>query len=70
MMMAMNVTVNGQTSDLPASCSIESLLDSLNLAEAACAVEVNATLVPKRQHADHSLIEGDIVEVVSLVGGG
>ena len=66
----MNVTLNGAPHPLPEPCTIESLLAGLDLGQATCAVEVNANLVPKRDHAGHELTEGDEVEVVTLVGGG
>jgi thiamine biosynthesis protein ThiS len=33
-------------------------------------VEVNRKVVPRRQHAEHTLRDGDTVEIVTLVGGG
>ena len=36
----------------------------------AAAVEVNEALVPKREHPEHELADGDTVEIVTLVGGG
>jgi thiamine biosynthesis protein ThiS len=40
------------------------------LGGAACAVEVNRQLVPKKQHESQELKDGDSVEIVTLVGGG
>ena len=66
----MNVTVNGTRHALPQPCTIEVLLDRLELGRKACAVEVNTNLVPRRDHGSHELNEGDDVEIVTLVGGG
>ena len=66
----MNVSVNGHERELEAPCSIEHLLALHDLATAACAVEVNAELVPKASHARRLLEDGDVVEIVTLVGGG
>lgn len=66
----MNVVVNGKLREIPAGATAEDLVRLLGLEKAACAVEVNARLVPKKQRAEHRLAEGDKVEVVSLVGGG
>ena len=66
----MNVTVNGDSRDLPDSSSVAALLEELGLSKTACAVEVNATLVTKREHPACELAEGDDVEIVTLVGGG
>jgi sulfur carrier protein len=34
------------------------------------AVEVNEEVVPREQHAERELRDGDRVEIVTLVGGG
>lgn len=66
----MNVIVNGTAHELPAGASVRALIESMGLAKAACAVEVNQLLVPRRSHESHTLADGDRIEVVSLVGGG
>ena len=66
----MKITVNGQELSLAASCTVRQLLERLELAAAPCAVEINATLLPKGEHSGHALTDGDTVEIVTLVGGG
>ncbi|MCC6230721.1 MAG: sulfur carrier protein ThiS [Phycisphaerales bacterium] len=66
----MKIVVNGQTREVPEGTSVESLVTELGLAKAACAAEVNKKLVPNRERAGMTLREGDVVEVVTLVGGG
>ncbi|MBL8758285.1 MAG: sulfur carrier protein ThiS [Phycisphaerae bacterium] len=66
----MTVTVNGEPRELAPGATVSALLETLGLARAACAVEVNRELVPKKQHPLHALADGDRIEVVSLVGGG
>ena len=51
-------------------CTVADLLNHLELAGGACAVEVNAGVVPRRDHEHHMLGDGDTVEIVTLVGGG
>jgi sulfur carrier protein len=46
------------------------LLARLNLADAPIAVEVNMELIPREDHAQHILRDGDELEVVKFVGGG
>ena len=65
-----NIELNGETLTLAPECSIADLLRTKHLDRTPCAVEVNRKVVPKRQHADHTLHEGDTVEIVTLVGGG
>lgn len=64
------IVVNGQNLELPEKADVPALLERLGLAKAACAVEINKKLVPKREHAAAILKDGDSIEVVALVGGG
>lgn len=66
----MILTVNGQPHEEPAPLTLAQLIERLGLAGGACAAEVNRKLVPKREHAARELQDGDVVELVSLVGGG
>lgn len=67
----MKLTLNGQTYDLPGDrATVADLVAALGFAKQAVAVEVNRQLVPKRRHTESSLRDGDVVEVVTLVGGG
>ena len=65
----MNILVNGEPREVPAGFSVAQLLDQLQLTRHV-AVEVNLEILPRRQHAERVLLEGDRVEVVTLVGGG
>lgn len=67
---SMRCVVNGEAQELPDAASVAELLRLRGLEKSACAVEVNASLVPKREHAGLALAEGDRVEIVTLVGGG
>jgi thiamine biosynthesis protein ThiS len=64
------VTINGEKRTLPDGATVASLLAELGLSALPAAVEVNKRLVPKRRHTEQPLADGDIVEVVTLVGGG
>lgn len=66
----MRCFINGQIEELPEGLTVASLLRERGLERAACAVEVNETLVPKGAHPQRALGEGDRVEIVTLVGGG
>jgi sulfur carrier protein len=66
----MQITVNDEVLMLSEPCTITALLARYELSETPCAVEVNANLVPKRDHDEHMLRGGDRVEIVTLVGGG
>ena len=66
----MLLKVNGETTEAIEGCTVSGLLEQRGLVERPCAVEVNRALVPHRQHPETTLIEGDEVEIVTLVGGG
>ncbi|GAB5495243.1 MAG: hypothetical protein Phyf2KO_03230 [Phycisphaerales bacterium] len=66
----MLINLNGKSHETPEGTTIAQLIEQLNLADQACAVEVNKALVTKANHATHTLSEGDTVELVTLVGGG
>lgn len=66
----MRITVNGETREMGDDLTVEALLTALDLQGKPCAVEVNRAVVPRREHADRSLADGDTVEIVTLVGGG
>ena len=66
----MQVTVNGTHTQIQDGSTVAALLEKLDLAKHPCAVEVNKALVPKRRHAEHALKDGDVLEIVTLVGGG
>jgi sulfur carrier protein len=46
------------------------LLQQFKMEPRYVAVEVNLALVPRGQHAQYVLKDGDRLEVVTLVGGG
>ena len=64
------LTVNGSPRRGADGLSVAALLVECGLAGKPCAVEVNKTLVPKSRHATTVLKDGDVVELVTLVGGG
>jgi len=66
----MRVTVNGTEKELSGGLTIESLLVELGLAERRVAVELNRAIIPREDYPATSLSDGDVVEILSFVGGG
>jgi len=66
----MKLTVNGEPMALPAGATVGALIESLGLAGKRLAIELNENIVPRSQHADTALAEGDQIEVVRAIGGG
>lgn len=65
-----NILLNGQPRQTPDQITIRRLLEELKLPARGIAVEVNEQIVPRDQHAEFVLRDGDRLEIVSLVGGG
>ena len=63
------LAVNGEAKKTQAT-TVAGLLEELGLVGQAVAVEVNQAVVPKKQHGETRLNEGDRVELGTLVGGG
>lgn len=66
----MQVEVNGNAMELPAGATIATLIEQLALTGKRLAVEVNEDIVPRSQHLEFTLSDGDRVEVVHAIGGG
>lgn len=63
------VTINGKNREMQGK-TISEMLAILEYRVDAVAVERNEVIVPKAEYADTVLADGDVVEVVSFMGGG
>lgn len=63
------VKVNGQEIDV-AGMTVLDFVTSANYNPMRIAVEINGDIVPKSTYGERILEDGEIVEVVSFVGGG
>lgn len=66
----MNIHVNGEALQLPENSSIINLLEHLEMTRGRVAVELNTEIVPRSQHHNTQLKDGDMVEIVHAIGGG
>lgn len=66
----MKVIVNGTPQPLAEGTTVSQLLEQMALAGKRVAVERNGEIVPRSQHAQSSLADGDRLEIVVAVGGG
>jgi thiazole synthase len=64
------ITLNGERRELQGPLSVAGLLGYLGLKPEHVAVEVNSGLVTRSKHAETVIAPGDVLEVVTLVGGG
>ena len=65
----MQLTINGEQHDVQ-SKTVGTVLTEIGMDQGPCAVEVNRTLVPAKSRDVHKLENGDVLEIVTLVGGG
>lgn len=66
----MKLTINGDEREVADALTIAGLLGELRIADQPVAVEVNGAVAPKSQHTEHALADGDVLEIVTFVGGG
>jgi sulfur carrier protein len=66
----MRATVNGEPVELPEGLTVAALLKHLGLRAERIAVERNGLVVKKARHAEELLATGDVLEIVTFVGGG
>lgn len=66
----MHLTVNGDPVELETGATIQRLLEQLDMDTGRVAVEINREIIPRSEHADHRLTEGDRIEIVHAIGGG
>lgn len=64
------IVVNGETRTVSADLTVAQLLSDLGLAGVRVAVERNLAVVPRAQHVETQLEDGDRLELVTFVGGG
>lgn len=64
------ITVNGKEIPWTENLSVADFLDANGYKINRIAVELNYKILPKSQYSATLLKEGDVMEVVSFVGGG
>lgn len=63
------VQINGQAYEA-ANKTVEKLIQELGYDLRTIAVEINEEIVPKATYSNVKVSDGDVIEVVSFVGGG
>ncbi|TET31833.1 MAG: sulfur carrier protein ThiS [Planctomycetota bacterium] len=66
----MTVKVNGETRKIPAETTVSGLIESMNIRTSMFAVERNKKVVRRAEHASTVLSDGDVLNIVTFVGGG
>ena len=65
----MRLVVNGEPQQVPLGATVLELLQTLGI-RGRVAVEHNGSVLRQAEHAERRLQEGDVLEVVTFVGGG
>ncbi len=66
----MQVFLNGEPRQLQPGTTVAALVETLGGDPRGIAIERNLEIVPKSQHGEVVLQDGDRLEVVQFVGGG
>jgi sulfur carrier protein len=66
----MNITLNGERKTVPDKVTVAGLLEFLQIQHQRVAVELNETIVKKDRYPDTVVKDGDLLEIVSFMGGG
>ncbi|WP_110654551.1 sulfur carrier protein ThiS [Salinicola halimionae] len=66
----MLIQLNGEPRPLEGDSTLTNLVESLGLTGRRIAIEVNEEIVPRSQHGQMRLNDGDRVEIVHAIGGG
>ena len=66
----MTLTVNGNPVSLDSPISLTEYLEQNQYKIAQIAIEHNGEILPKSRYAETLLKEGDVIEIVTFMGGG
>ena len=66
----MKITINGESKEVRDGMTVAELLREISTPAVGVAVELNQAIVPRSLHVSTILEEGDLLEIVKMVGGG
>jgi len=66
----MNITVNGESHEVPENTTVAEIIAQMGLTGKRIAIELNKEILPFQQHTTHVLCAGDSMEIVQAIGGG
>jgi sulfur carrier protein len=65
-----SITLNGRSRSLDSAVTVPLLLEQLDIDPRRIAVAINDEVIPKNQYQNTTMRDGDVVEIVRMVGGG
>lgn len=66
----MNITLNGEAHELEDGTTVAAMVEAVTHDQTRVAVERNLKIAPRATWNETVLEDGDVIEVVTLVGGG
>ncbi len=66
----MTISINGEQREIAGGTTLAALLDALGVRRDGTAVALNDDVVPRAQHDQITLQEGDRLEIIVAVAGG
>lgn len=66
----LTLSLNNQLTVLPRTMTLLDALEHLDMNDKRSAAAVNGEFVPRSEYCNHTLNEGDTIDIVKPVGGG
>ena len=66
----MELKINGIVKEVEEGITISRFLETMKTPAMGIAVELNGEIIPRSRHESTVLKEGDVLEIVKMVGGG
>ncbi len=66
----LNIHLKGERHEVADGTTVASLIEELGMRPELLAVERTRDIVPKAAYGEETLRDGDVVEIVTFVGGG
>ena len=66
----MRIKINGQEQELKDASTLEILAKQKQLIKNNIVMELNGDIIPLEQWSETALKKGDVLEIISFVGGG
>jgi sulfur carrier protein len=66
----MNILLNGKDKSIDDELYLNTLIEQLELTGKRLAVEINREIIPKGEHSQYKIQDGDKIEIVFAIGGG
>jgi thiamine biosynthesis protein ThiS len=65
----MNIKVNGKGFEAENGATLETVVSKIGM-QGPVAVSLNDEVVPYKKLGEHKVVEGDVIEIFTMLGGG